>query len=84
MALQLPKDTEKLAVSSIRRFFAAEMEETVGDLKAGLLLKFFVSEIAPTIYNQAITDAQAYAQNLVTDMSGSCYQDEFGYWKSKR
>ena len=66
MTLKFPKDTDKLAVSSIRRFFAEEMEEAVGDLKAGLLLQFFLSELAPTIYNQAITDAQAYAQHLVT------------------
>ena len=84
MPIKLPKETEKLAVSSIKRFFSEEMEEGIGDLKANLLLNFFLSELAPTVYNQAITDAQTYSQNMVTDMSGACYHDEFGYWKKKR
>ena len=84
MAIKLSNDTEKLAVSSIRQFFTEEMEEGIGDMKARLVLDFFLSELAPSVYNQAITDAQAYSQHLVTDMSGACYEDHFGYWKKKR
>lgn len=84
MAIKLSKEAEKLAVSSIRQLFTEEMEESIGDMKARLLLDFFLSELAPSVYNQAITDAQAYSQHLVADMSGACYEDEFGYWKKKR
>ena len=84
MAIKLSKETEKLAVASIRRFFIEEMEDGIGELKAKLLLDFFLSELAPSVYNQAITDAQAHAQNMVTDMNGACYEDEFGFWKKKR
>ena len=60
------------------------MEEGIGELKAKLILDFFLSELAPSVYNHAITDAQAHAQNMVADMSGACYEDEFGFWKKKR
>ena len=52
----------------------------VGDLKAKLLLDFFLGEIGPIVYNSAIADAQAYFQGKVADLEGSCYEAEFGYW----
>ena len=34
------------------------MEDEIGDLKASLLLDFFVKEVGPSIYNKAIANAQ--------------------------
>jgi uncharacterized protein (DUF2164 family) len=56
------------------------MDQEIGDLKADLLLDYFLKEIAPTVYNQAITDAQAYFQVKAADLEGVCYEAEFGYW----
>jgi hypothetical protein len=33
------------------------------------------------VYNGAVADAQAYFQGKVTDLEGSCYEAEFGYWR---
>ena len=57
------------------------MDEEVGDLKAKLLLDFFLGELGPTVYNGAIADAQAYFQGKVADLEGSCYEAEFSYWR---
>ena len=80
MAIKLSKAAEQRLIASIKRYCAENMEEDVGDLKATLLLDFCVKEIGPTIYNQAIADAQAYIQDKVADLDSSCYQLEFGYW----
>jgi uncharacterized protein (DUF2164 family) len=56
------------------------MSEPIGDLAAGLLLNFFIEEIGPLIYNQAITDAQTRMQQRVSDLDGELYADEFQYW----
>ena len=81
MAIKLSKEAEQRSIASIKRYCAENMEEEdVGDLKATLLLDFFVKEIGPTVYNQAIADAQAYMQDRVADLDSSCYQLEFGYW----
>jgi uncharacterized protein (DUF2164 family) len=35
------------------------------------------------VYNQAITDAQAYMQGRVADLETACYADEFTFWPRK-
>ena len=68
-------------VESIKSYYEEQMEGEVGDLKAALLLDFCVKEIGPSIYNQAIADAQAVMLEKVNDLDASCYQQEFGYWE---
>ncbi len=70
-------------IASIKRYFAENMEDEIGDLKALLLLEFVLKEIGPSIYNQAVGDAQACMQEKVTDLDGSCFEPEFGYWTKK-
>ena len=81
MAIKLADETEKRLVASIRRFFDEELDEPVGELKALRVLDFCLREVAPSVYNQAIADAQAYLTNSVADLSGSKYEAEFDYWK---
>jgi len=80
MAVKLSKGVEKRLVVSIRRYFAENMDDEIGGLKAGLILDYCVREIGPCIYNQAIADGQAL-QERVSELDGSCYRPEFGYWK---
>ena len=77
----LPREARKQAVASIRRYFAEKLDEEIGELKAGLLLDYFLEEVGPAVYNRAIADAQAYFQEKTSDLDGSCYQPEFGYWR---
>ena len=81
MAIELSKEATKALVSSIQKYFDKHLEEDIGDLKAGLLLDFCLREICPTVYNQAIRDAQAYFQEKVIDLDGTCYVPEMSYWK---
>jgi len=80
-SMKLGKDTETYLLDSIKRFFNGEMEMDVGDLKAAQILDFFVGEMGPSIYNQAIADAQAYFTEKVADLAGVHDQAEFDYWK---
>lgn len=80
MTIELPKPVRAQAVASIQRYFEENLPETIGELPAGLLLNFFLEEIGPAVYNQAIADAQARMQQRVTDLNGELYADEFQYW----
>lgn len=80
MAITLPPDTGKQAVASIRRYFDENLDQDIGDLKARLLLDYFLKEIGPTIYNQAIAEAQTYFVQRAAEIEGSCYEKEFGFW----
>lgn len=80
MAITLAPDAAKQAVASIKRYFAENWDQEVGDLKAGLLLDFLLREIGPSVYNRAIEDAQVYMRERVADLEAACYEKEFGYW----
>ncbi len=83
MAIKLEERTEAYLLGSIRQFFREELDEDIGDLKARTVLEYVVTEIAPSVYNQAIADAQASMESAVADLSGVRYEAEFDYWKNR-
>ena len=82
MAIELPADSKKLALASLRRFCNEnlDLDMAEGDLQALALLDFFLKEVAPTVYNGAVADAQVYLRERVADLDGACYQPEFAFW----
>ena len=78
--IELSPEATKQLRASIKRYFAEELDQDIGDLKADMLLDYCLKEIGPSIYNQAIADAQAYFTGRVADLEGVCHEDEFGYW----
>lgn len=82
MTIKLSRDAAKQLRGSIKRYVAENLEQDIGDLKADGLLDFFLKEIGPSVYNQAIADAQQYFQERAIDLEGVCFVREFGYWKT--
>ncbi|MFY9747080.1 MAG: DUF2164 domain-containing protein [Acidobacteriaceae bacterium] len=80
VTVELTKQARADAIASVKKYFEEEIREPLGDLRAGLLLDFFLEEVGPAIYNQAIGDAQARLQQRVGDLDGELYADEFQYW----
>jgi uncharacterized protein (DUF2164 family) len=78
--IEISKQARTDATASIQRYFEENMAEPIGNLPAGLLLNFFLEEVGPAIYNQAIHDAQARLQQQVSDLDGELYADGFQYW----
>jgi uncharacterized protein (DUF2164 family) len=83
MTIKLNADAHNRFIASIKRFSEESLDDEMGDLKASLLLEFVLREIAPTIYNQAITDAQTRLQDAVMDLDGSCHEPDPGYWTKR-
>lgn len=84
MALTLPQEKTRLLHASLKRYLTDHLDDEIGDLKTNLMFEFILKEIAPTIYNQAIADAQTYFQARVADLEAVCYEEEFGYWPKGR
>ncbi len=80
MTIELTKQARADAIASLRRYFDQNLGEPLGELPAGLLLNYFLEEVGPSIYNQAIADAQARMQRQVADLNGELFADEFQYW----
>lgn len=78
--LTIPDEARKQAVGSIRRYFSEELDQDIGELKAGLVLDYFLREIGPTVYNRAIADARTYFEARSADLESVCYQAEFPFW----
>jgi uncharacterized protein (DUF2164 family) len=80
VTIELSKEKRAEALASLKKYFEDEIREPIGDLRAGLLLDFFLGEIGPAIYNHAIADAQTRLAARVSDLEGELYADEFQYW----
>jgi uncharacterized protein (DUF2164 family) len=80
MTITLSEESRRQAIASLKRYLAEEFDEDVGDLKAGLFLDFILADIAPSVYNAAISDAQTFLRDRVADLEGACSIPEFAYW----
>jgi uncharacterized protein (DUF2164 family) len=81
MAIALGKDAKKEAIASIERYFDEFMEERIGNIAASALLNYFLEEIGPSIYNQAVADVQERLQARLSELDIEVHEDEFGYWR---
>ena len=80
MEIMLTKDVEKELIYSIKRYVSENLETDIGELQSSLFLQFCLEEIGPSIYNQAISDAQTYMQEKALDIENSCFAPESTYW----
>ena len=81
MTIELAKDVHKQALASIERYFRENMEEKIGNIAAGGLLGFFLQEVGPAIYNQAVADVQERLQMRVSELDIEIHEEEFQYWR---
>ena len=81
MPIELPKETRAQAIASLERWCREHMDEPIGNVAAGGLLGFFLEEIGPSIYNQAVADVQERLQARVAELDIEVHEDEFGYWR---
>ena len=81
MPIELSKEARREAIASIERYFREHMDEPIGNVAAGALLGFFLEEIGPSVYNQAVADVQERLQARVMELDIEVHEDEFGYWR---
>lgn len=80
MAVTMSADARKLALASLDRYCIEELDLDSNDLRSTMLLEFFLKEIAPTVYNGAVADAQVFLRDRLGDLEATCYEPEFAYW----
>jgi len=83
VTIKLEPRTKERFLDSIRRYFAEQLDDDIGELKAELVLEFVMKEMGPTIYNRAVADAQTRVQHLVSELDTACYEPDLGYWSKK-
>ncbi len=84
MTIELGKEARATAILSIERYWQENFDERIGNIQAAALLHFFLDEIAPSVYNQAVGAVQERLIARVTEIDIECHADEFGYWPKQR
>lgn len=84
MTIGLTKEARAAAVASIERYHEEAFSERLGNMAAGALLEFFLKEIAPFVYNQAVADVQERLQARIAELDIDCHEEELSYWRGKR
>ena len=79
--IELDKQVRQQAIASIERYFRENMDEPIGNVAASGLLGFFVEEIGPAIYNQAVRDVQERLQARIAELDIEVHEEEFDYWR---
>jgi len=81
MGIELAHEEKARLVTSIKQYFEEHMDQSIGDLKASLMVDYILAEFGPPIYNRAVADAQARMQEMVSELDGTCFEPENTFWK---
>ena len=81
MPIEISKEARKDAIESIVRYFQENMEEKIGNVAAEGLLGYFLEELGPIVYNQAVAAVQDRLQARIMEVDIEIHEDEFQYWR---
>ena len=81
MTIEIDREARQQAIASIERYFQENMEERIGNIAAGALLGYFLEEIVPLVYNQAVAEVQERLQLRVSELDIEVHEDAFQYWR---
>lgn len=84
MAIELTKQEIADIIPSLQRYFREERDEELSELRAKLLLDYFLKDIAPFAYNRGVKDAEQYFRARVEDLPATCFENELAYWTRKK
>ena len=76
MRIKLSDERRDDLVRAIQVYFRDQHDDDIGALKASLILDFFVKQLGPPVYNQAIRDAHGFLQDKLVDLEGDFYEPE--------
>jgi uncharacterized protein (DUF2164 family) len=76
MRIELSDERRARLVADIQKLFSEELDDDIGELRAGLVLDFFVKNLGPPVYNQAIRDAHGFIQEKLVDLEGDFYEPD--------
>ena len=74
MHVKLTDDRRTRVLDRLHAYFEENFDEPLSDFKAERLLEFFVGELGPPVYNQAIRDASRFIEGKLADLEGEFYE----------
>jgi len=66
--IRLTKDQQEMIIADIQRFFYTHRDEDISEFEAERVLDFIKENIAPSIYNAAVSDAKYVMERQFASM----------------
>jgi uncharacterized protein (DUF2164 family) len=76
MRIRMSGERREMLLDELQGFIETEFDETLSRFRAGRLLDWFVRELGPAVYNQAIRDAHGFIAGKLEDLEGELYEPE--------
>jgi uncharacterized protein (DUF2164 family) len=84
MAIELTAQEAEEAIHSLKKYFSAELETELSELRARLLLDFLLKEIAPFAYNRGVQHADEFFRKRLEDLPATCFEPPLTYWQMRK
>lgn len=81
MSIDITAEQRAAATASIERYFETHLDQRIGNVAAGAMLRFFLREIGPLVYNQAIAQAQERMLARVQELDIELHEDPLTFWQ---
>lgn len=74
--IDLSVERRQVLAARLVRFVDEEHDEVLSSFRAQALVDFFLRELGPPVYNQAIQDARGFLQERLDDLDAEFYEPE--------
>lgn len=76
MHIRLTEERRHALAAALQEFCSGAFEEELSDYRAERLVEFFVQQLGPTVYNQAIQDARGFVLEKLEDLDVEFYEPD--------
>jgi uncharacterized protein (DUF2164 family) len=76
MRANLSDERRGILEEAVQQLFREEFERDLSEFHASRLTDFYLNQLGPPVYNQAVQDARAYIQLKLDDLDGEVYEPE--------
>jgi uncharacterized protein (DUF2164 family) len=76
MRIRLDETRRAAICRSLGGFYEDVFDEELSEYRAERLLDFFIEQLGPAVYNQAVQDARVFMQDRLDDLEGEIYRPE--------
>lgn len=76
MRINLSDERKADLLQLLSEYFQENFDEDLSEFRAENLLNFFIKQLGPPIYNQAISDARAFMFKKLEDLDVEYYEPE--------
>jgi uncharacterized protein (DUF2164 family) len=76
MHIHLSEERRDGIVRNLRQLFFEEFDEDISQFRSEQILQFFLSNLGPPVYNQAIQDARGFMMERLEDLDATFYEKD--------